>query len=1450
MQRLRLFVAFLGLLLSGMAYGQTPINMTPANNNQTFNTCNGFLIDSGGQGGPGYSNNESTVITICPSTPGEIISIVFNLFNLDPTNTGTNQNPNIDFMAVYDGTSTAANSLGVYTGTQLQGVVIEATLLNPTGCITLEFYSNTVGTGQFTASISCETPCANPQAGGVIVNGITPDSIRVCVGDTVSFQEQGSFAQQGFNLVNYMWDFMDGDTANGTFVEHVYDTPGFYKVQLFVTDNNGCGNPNLIDLQVLVGTIPDFTGFPADTGICLGESMTFVADPLSYQVEWNGFPGSQQIDDGCLPDTLLGVSQDIELLQTGFSAGTTIQNVNDIQSICLDLEHSFMGDLVILIECPTGQTSILHQQGGGGTQIGIPNPLDNVDCSDPTTMGTPFTYCFTPNATETWVDWVNNNGFGQTLPAGNYASVQPLSNLVGCPTNGIWTLTVIDNWAADDGTLFGFSLDLNPAYYPPAQSFEPIIGLGSDSSFWFNPQFQTYLDPDADSLIVTPTQSGSFTYNYFVIDNFGCEFDTSVVLTVDPLAPTFAGNDTSLCDNSLLTLNGEIVGLVASCDYVLTMEDSFGDTWNGNTMTITINGVSTDYTCSNNSIQIENLTIPAGANVTVTFNANGGWTNECSFEIVDGSGNVVMSMPNGQNAPWTNSFTANCVPQYEYAWSPAGLVSDPTISDPTFTGTGAQQLVLTTFPVGHPLCATTDTVNIFVSVGPYPGEDTTISICPTAAAFDLFPLLGPGASTQGSWIDDLGNPFAMPYDPNVSPAGNYTYVTDSLGCTDTAVVTINHTPTTLDNATPTDVSCNGAADGEIVITATNMVEYTINGGAPIAATSPFTITGLAAGTYTVAIFSAAGCADSMDIIINEPAALQLVANPIDANCVGTCDGSVQINVSGGVGPYTYTWPAGVNGNQNGAAIDLCAGTFTTDVTDANGCIESVTFNIIFISDAPYPGADSTIDICVSAPAFDLFPLLGAGASTSGTWQDPLGNPVVMPYDPSNMAPGAYVYTTDSLGCTDQATITVNHLTTTVDNVTPTDALCFGNPDGTITIDATNMVEYTVNQGAPIASGSPFTITGLATGTYTVAVFSADGCADSVDVVINEPTVLQSSAVTTDASCFGDCDGTVQVAPTGGTAPYNYTWLPGTNGNQNGLGIDLCAGQYITAIADANGCLDTVTYVINEPLPLEPALLGDQLDGCYPHMVNFTNTTAGTVTTTEIDFGDGTVQTYQGTASFNHQYANPGSYTVTITVMNGNNCLYTSTYNNYVTVYDHPNANFQINPNNISMLEPVTALINTSSQDVVSWFWEIPNGTPTTSTNENVNPITFPYDQPGDYPIELTVTNAAGCTDSIIYYVTIDSDVLIFAPNTFTPDNDEFNQNWMVHMSGIDVYDFELVIYNRWGEVVWESRDVSVGWDGTYGGRPVQDGTYTWFIKCADLTNDEKYEFQGHLNVIR
>lgn len=1214
------------MFISICSLGQMSISLAPASNGLTFSTCNGFIIDSGGQGGTGYSNNEVSTITLCPDTPGEIISITFNLFSLSTQDDNPAPNvTNVDYMSVYDGTSTSANTLGTYSGNQLQGVVIQATTLNPSGCITLTFTSNTIGTGMFTASVSCETPCNDPVSGGLIVNGITQDSIRVCVDELVNFQNNGSFAQLGFNLIDYSWDFMDGTTANGQNVSHSYNVPGLYRVQLFVTDDNGCTNNNLTDLVVLVGTIPDFTGFPGDTTLCNGQNVTFSADPESYEVLWNGFSGSQSIDDGCLPDTLLGVSQNIDLLQTGFSAGTTITNISQIQSICVDLEHSFMGDIVVILECPNGQNVILHQQGGGGTQLGIPVQADNVDCSDPATMGTPFTYCFTPTATETWVEWVTaQGGFGLTLPAGNYEPIQPLSNLVGCPTNGVWTLSVVDNWAADDGTLFSFGLNLDPSLYPPISQFEPQIGWGADSSYWNVPApYMTTLSTNADVITIAPTVAGTYNYVYTVIDDFGCVFDTSVNVIVDPSPNVFAGNDTTLCGGNSIQLNGTLngVGAISDCLYDLQIEDSFGDGWNGNTLTVTINGVSNAYTLSTGDLMNIPISIPAGSTATFTFNANGSWIDECFYTLFDDNGVPQFSQGPFLSSVTTNTITASCAGDFVYSWSPTAGVSDPTVLDPVFSLTTPTVLTLTVYPNGAPECAVDDDISINLSANPDAGVDASIDLCSQGSPMDLFPLLGSTASPNGTWTNAAGDTILMPYDPSVYLPGVYTYLVDSLGCTDESNVTVGEIISEITQLTVVDVDCNSANNGSVTVNGNNISFYSLNGASQVAVTSPFTIGNLAPGNYSVEVFSVDGCSDSDTFSISEPPPLQIIFISADTS---VCPGSeVLISAigTGGNGNYIYTW------TEDGNSI-------------------------------------------------------GVGQS--------------------------------------------------------------------ITVFPSN-------------------------GTSTYCVELSEACNSPVD----------------------------------------------------------------------NACMTITT-----PPEIVPSLLPDTLNGCFPVAVNFLNTTLSTdIESITVHFGDGTFQTYNNSEAISHIYENPGLYTVTVDVVSTIGCEYQTIYTDLIEVYDYPIASFAITPNNVSMFFPQVNLVNQSTSDATIFNWQINGGSPS-SANVPLVQVNYPVEVPGIYPVTLTVTNEDGCSDSVSHTVNVLNDVLIYAPNAFTPDDDEFNQDWKVFISGINVYNFNLFIYNRWGEIVWESHDINVGWDGTYGGKIVQDGTYTWTVTCADSYNDNKYTFNGHLTVIR
>jgi gliding motility-associated-like protein len=179
----------------------------------------------------------------------------------------------------------------------------------------------------------------------------------------------------------------------------------------------------------------------------------------------------------------------------------------------------------------------------------------------------------------------------------------------------------------------------------------------------------------------------------------------------------------------------------------------------------------------------------------------------------------------------------------------------------------------------------------------------------------------------------------------------------------------------------------------------------------------------------------------------------------------------------------------------------------------------------------------------------------------------------------------------------------------------------------------------------------------------------------------------------------------------------------------------------------------------------------------------------------------------------------------------------------------PIADFAINPSAISIYDPYANLINLSSSDVVLNSWSIPNGEPNSSNSEDLQ-ISFLDSEPGTYPITLIVTNADGCTDTVVKTIEVFAEIIVFAPNSFTPDGDEYNNDWKIYVSNADLASFNLQIYNRWGEVIFESFDSEVGWDGTYNGVYVQDGTYSWIMTIKDLRNDNFYKYLGHINKIQ
>ncbi len=507
--------------------------------------------------------------------------------------------------------------------------------------------------------------------------------------------------------------------------------------------------------------------------------------------------------------------------------------------------------------------------------------------------------------------------------------------------------------------------------------------------------------------------------------------------------------------------------------------------------------------------------------------------------------------------------------------------------------------------------------------------------------------------------------------------------------------------------------------------------------------------------------------------------------------------------------------------------------------------------------APNPGTSTTLSICSNGASTDLFPLLGSGASVSGTWTGPTGTAVTMPYDPVTMDPGTYTYSVDSNGCDSSAVVIITEITLTV-IAAPTDITCHGLSNGSVVFTVANATTYSLNGGPQTPIPTPFALNGLDAGTYGIIVYNANGCTGTESFTIGEPSAAMPliTSVSPDQVVCSGITSTLAAIGSGGSLPYTFTWF--TNNGVVGIGSTLNVTatqttQYGVVLIDACGSMSDTSFVtIVIPQPIIPLLVPDDAEGCARHHVVFSNITAGpgNIVSNTIDFGDGSpVITTNALDTFSHTYEHTGVYTVSIVSVSDTGCTYVNTFQNMITVYDEPIADFNISPNPTTIFETHIELDNTSSAGVVSYSWSIPGAEPNQSSLENMS-VDLPEGIVANYDVTLVVTDERGCIDSVTKIIQVLSDVIVYAPNAFTPDGDEFNQTWFLYIDGIDIQQFNLQIFDRWGEVIWESNDPQGRWDGTYQGKIVQDGLYNWILKTKELVSDKKYTFNGYINVMR
>jgi gliding motility-associated-like protein len=1310
------------------------ISITSAGNTLTcFGSCNGIASAnaSGGAAPYTYSWNPTAQTTqnatgLCAGTYTVTATDANGCFNtstvtftnpprIQPTLTVTNPSCN----SICNGTASLAviGGTGAYTYSW-----------QPGGQTTSSIAGLCVGTYTFTVTDAngCDSirVFTINQPTAIVVNPtVTPPSNCIACDGSITAAPSG-----GTGPYTYSWSpgAMTTATINNL-------CAGLYTVT--VTDSHGCTTTLAIPVSSPSGPTLIMSQTNAScNGSCNGTaSVAASGGAPPYLFNWSPPPGAGQGTNSV----------------TGLCAGVYHVRVTDVTGCIV------FGTVTITQPAPLTITAVVNNVTCGGGNDG------NITVTP--AGGTPaYTY--------TWLPGNQTTPGIAGLSPGNYTVT--VKDVNGCQVTNIYTITQPVPVTLTVNTV---NVSCNALCNGSATT---VVAGGT------TPYTYTWSSGQISSN-VTNLCAGAYTVT--VTDAHGCSQTQNFTITEPPVLTS-----------SVVSANASCNGV---CDGSATVTAAGGTPvysflWApGSQITATISGLcagaySVTSTDSHGCTSISNITItePPAVNVTIaSVNAtcNGSCNGDATANATGGTGAYTYSWsPGAMTTQTVNGLCAgnytvtvtdanNCLgSQIVTITQPSLMLSNTSGVNPTCAGTCNGSVTANpiggTAPYTYSWTTGPTTQNLInLCQGSYTVQTTDANGCTdiqTVTITDPAPISSTNAVAGANCgvcngtisITPVGGTAPYTYTwapapgagqgtPNVSGlcAGLYVVtVKDVNGCSSNLTIPVNNTngPT---NATVTTVppTCYHLCNGSATITAVTggTPAYTYSWADSLAVSlgnTTNTASGLCAGGYFIQITDAAGCIFNEPLDLPSPMPFVPHATLTQTTCSGLCTGAISLSPTGGTGAYTYSWSNALPPVAN--QTNLCGGTYTVQIKDANGCDSLFTFTI-----SPMTVLQGTLTIvnptCGS-------PCSGSAsiAMTSGTapytyaWSDPFGQTTATA---TNLCAGTYTVTiTDANGCNIQKVATLlpaNNIAANPGFVNPTCGVCNGTATLTPT-GGTAPYTYAWSTGATTAS-----VNNLCAGVYSVNISDANGCTSTFVYPISSASGPGPSTLTvTNITCNGICNGAATATGNGGTAPYAYSWLPG--GQVTNAIAAQCAGLYFVEVTDANGCRQVDSVNITQPPPFATNQLLTQT-GCG--LCN----------------GGISLNPSGGTPPYTYAWSNAlppvavqsslcaGTYTVSITDASG--CSHTYT--------------FAINSSNGPVLTTVSTNITCSN---------LCNGTATVNPVGG-GPFTYTWSPapgsgqgtanatamcPGSYTI--TVANGAGCVSSSLVNITHTSPLALSAAN--------------------------------------------------------------------------------------
>ncbi len=1263
----------------------------PMTNGATTSVCVGNFYDTGGALG-NYSPNENITHTFCPDTPGDCLWFDFSAYNSEFNPIPIIGGP-VDYLNIYDGNSTAAPLLQTFSG-DFGAFTVPTASTN--GCITFEFISN--GNNQFAgwaAAISC-IPCPQPQN---VSQQDCSGSIAVC--QSTYFQPNSYTGIGGaINEVNDGFSCLDDGEQNGVWYNFTVEQSGDLSFLIYPLSGSDdydwaiydLTNAHCTDIFPNNGLAPEISCNYSNSNNGLGglvnNGITGAYSGAPFNGTGSSAPNTAAPYNASIPVTagsnyVLYVSN-FSASQSGyfldFSASTAVifdNNAPEIISMepvsCFDL------DVYVNLSEPILCSSIDKFDVEIIGPYGVPNNVaiaDGVGCSSP----------------DDYVDQVRLRIFPRII------------------TSGTYTVTLIGDYIDQCGNIgtgssFSFYEEIVDVNAGPDITYceggsNPVMIGGAPTSLEATPSYTWTSNPPsamaylssataANPTIIDPSIIPAGNYSYFVeVDNGNC-----------------TGPDTL----SMLVMNCGCVG--PTIDNTSFTDENCGN--NDGTAGVTVSGGTGNYFYiwddANAQTTATATGLPAGSyTVTVTDDAGGGSSAVVHSEDFDGAATWTINTSTGVNGADNNfwaindneggvasgscgtSGNGNNTLHVTSVFNPpggaaydagglCGILFCPETNMRSESGdistVGFSNMTLSFDFIGNG-DGLTDNASLLISTN---GGVTFNTLTPTLKSLSC-------GSGQGLWeTRSVALPAVTENINNLRIAFNWTNNDDGVGtdpsfavdniritvastgtpCPVTATITVGNVQgPSISNTGSTPETC-GQMDGTATVTVINgTAPYNfnwVNNSAPavsVSSTNP--ATGLTAGIYTVTVTNMDGtCPEISTISVSASGGPSIDNISGQAENCGLSDGSATAVVSGGTGPYTFTWVntgnPGVVVSSTNPATGLQTGNYSLTVTNANGSCPVVSAITVGATGGPIiSGVTTTPSVCGGNNGTAFANVSGGITPYTFNWENTAnpGVPVSAVNPATGLGFGTYSLTiTDASGC---PSVTGFNITTTggltVSGVPSSNTVtCNGGSD--VNIDLTVLGGNSPYVYTWTGPGGPYMtedLMNVGSGNYAVTVTDALGCTGTTTVGIIDPPVLVVAGMPTPPSCDGSSDGSISAFVFGGLGAYTYMWDNGET-TQNITGLP--AGVYTLSVTDGIGCTEVIPVILNNPPLFEAIATGEQLP-C-----------AGTAD------GDITLAISNGTAPYQFVWDNgattqnisglvDGTYNVTVSDANG--CFTTAT----------------------------------------------------------------------------------------------------------------------------------------------------------------------------------------------